>query len=266
MFYLKLLFTYIGIRWRSQIEYPMAFALGFVAQWLVYGLEFVTLWIMVNAFGVLGSWQPLEVVFLYAMNTCTYALGASFVFHTQRDLPVMVRTGQFDDVLIKPVDSLIYMISATFNVGYLSHLTLCIATMAFSLSGLGIMLSPGMALWLVVMVISGAAIQAALHLLIAMPSLRIVNASGFAMVLFRLKGFIQYPLSIFGTPLQLLFTLALPLAFISFYPSQPILGKMDTLMFPPWIMYLSPVVAAGMLGLTWVCWHRVVDGYESSGS
>lgn len=266
MFYLSLFLKFVGVRWRSSVEYPVPFALGILAQWLSYGFQFVTMWIMIMAFERLGSWLPMEVLFLYAMNLFTYALGASFTFNTSREIGTMARTGSFDDVLIKPADSLVYMISSNFNVGYVSHLSLAVIAMGISLSSLGIWLTPVKFLWLAATLIGGAMIQGSLLLLFSIPSLFLIGTQNFGNILFGLKDFIHYPLSIFGRPIQLLFTFVLPLAFINFYPAQPLLMKSDYLLFPAAIGYMTPLVGIILCAIVFAVWHIAVNRYESTGS
>lgn len=266
MFYLTLFLKFVSVRWRATVEYPIPFVLGILAQWISYGLQFITMWIMIMTFGRLGSWMPMEVLFLYAMNLFSYALGASFVFNTSRQIGLMARDGRFDDVLIKPVDSLVYMLSSNFNVGYVSHLSLAIIAMAVSLSALGIWLTPVKVLWLIIALIGASMIQASLQLLFSLPNLFLIGTHNFGTILHGFKDFIQYPVSIFGRPLQLLFTFVLPLAFVNFYPAQPLLMKDDYLLFPAAFGYLTPLVGVALCAIVAVVWHHVVNRYESTGS
>ena len=266
MFYVSLFLKFVRIRWRSQLEYPGAYVLGILAQWLSYGFQFVTMWIMVQAFGTLGGWLPMQVLFLYAMNLFAYASGATFAFNVVRETPQMARTGAFDDVLIKPLDSFVYMLSANINVGYVSHLSLAVVAMVISLNALGVALSFVQVLWLLVVLLSGAVIHASLMILSCVPSLFVVSDADWGFLYWGLRDFLDYPLSVFARPLQLLFTFVLPFAFINFYPAQAFLGLRDTLGLPAAIQYLTPAVALALAGLTVLAWRGAVNRYESTGS
>ena len=80
------------------------------------------------------------------------------------------------------------------------------------------------------------------------------------------KDVVQYPLSIFGTPLQIILTVFIPLGFTTFYPLQPLLGKQDMGIFPVFIQYLSPLVAIVMVLLLLLAWRTVINKYESTGT
>lgn len=266
MFYVSLFFKFVRIRWRSQLEYPGAFALGILAQWMSYGFQFLTMWILVGAFGTLNRWQPMQVLFLYVMNLFAYASGATFTFNMSREMPNLARTGALDDVLIKPLNSFVYMLSANINVGYVSHLSLAITAMAISLHALGIVLGPLQLLWLAVALASGAVIHSSLMILCSVPSVFVVGDTDWGFFYWGLRDFLDYPLSIFARPLQLLFTFVLPFGFINFFPAQAILGIRDTMGLPPAIVYLAPAVALALAALTLWAWRGALNRYESTGS
>lgn len=266
MFYLSLLKRYIGISFRSNTEYPLSYILGIVAQWLSYGFEFLLMWVMIMAFDTLGSWLPAEVLLLFAMNLTSYAVGASFTFSVMRELPGLARTGGFDDVLLKPVHSLVYMMCSRFNTGYVSHITLGALLLVVSFLMLGLPFTLGSALWLLVALLSGSVIQGCMLLLMTAPSLVALGESSLASVVMRFRRFTNYPLSIFGRPIQILLTFVLPYGFISFYPAQPLIDKADTLSFAPAILYMAPLVALLLAVVTVLVWRACVNRYESSGS
>lgn len=266
MFYLSLLKRYIGISFRSNTEYPLAYMLGIVAQWLGYGFEFLMLWVMIFAFDTLGSWKAAEVLLLFAMNMTSYAIGASFTFSVMRELPDMARTGAFDDVLLKPVHSLIYMMCSRFNTGYVSHITLGTALLVVSFTMIGVPFTLFSALWLLVALLSASVIQGAMLVLLTIPSLFILGPTSLTSVVMQFKRFIDYPLSIFGRPIQILLTFVLPYGFISFFPAQPLINKADTLSFSPAILYMAPLAALALAAITILAWRAGVNRYESSGS
>ncbi|MCW8965871.1 MAG: ABC-2 family transporter protein, partial [Candidatus Pacearchaeota archaeon] len=108
------------------VEYRGAFLTGALAQTISYGTTFILIWIMVNKFKTLNGWQAYEILFLYAYDLCSYALAAFFTFNLSSILPVMIQTGEFDDILTKPLNPFIHIVSREFNIGYFSHISLSI--------------------------------------------------------------------------------------------------------------------------------------------
>lgn len=266
MFYISLFLKFVKVRIKAQMEYPMSYIAGIIAQWVGYGANYLAMWLMVNTFGTMAEWKPMEVLFLNGLNTLSYALAASMMLNVSNSLPDMARTGQFDDVLIKPVNSLVYSIAANINVSYVSHIVLSILIMGLSIWRLGIEMTLGKCLWLGITVVSAALIHLSAMILTCAPSLMLLGSKGFQVLYWDVEEFIHYPISIYGKPLQILLTFILPYAFIAFYPAQPFLNKSDTLMFPHWFQYAAPAVGVLMLLLAAFVWKICVNRYESSGS
>ncbi len=266
MFYVSLFSKFVKVRWRAQMEYPAPFLMGVFAQWVGYGAQYAAMWLMVTTFGTMAGWKPMEVMFLYAMNILSYALAASLMLNVCNTLPEAARSGGFDDILLKPVNSLIYSLSTNISTSYASHIALSIAVMAASLHGLGIAMAPAKILWLAVSVAGSAMIHLSAMILTAAPSLVFIGSKGWSFLYWDMEEFIHYPVSIYGRPLQILLTFILPYAFIAFYPAQFFLSIDDTLMFPAFFQFLSPVVGLCMLGIAALVWHRCVNRYESTGS
>ena len=260
-FFLKV----VTLRFRAQIEYPGAYLTGIVAQWLSYGIEIFLIFVMVGRFGALGDWLPAEVVFQYAVWLLTYALGASFTFNLCMDFKRMGAEGLLDEALTRPVPTFAYLLATEYNLGYVSHVTLTLAVLVLSILRIGPHWTILEWVWLVVLILSGAAITGALMLLIDMPALRLRAQSPIHVFFWEGRQFSQYPISIYPRPLQLLFTSVLPFGFVGYYPLLTLLGKSDAL-FGRWMGYLSPLVAALLCALTAACWRRIVTRYESAGT
>ena len=252
-------------RFYAQIEYPGAYMAGITAQWLTYGISMFMIFLMVWNFGSLAGWSPEEVIFLYAVWLLTYAIAATFTFNLCINFEQLVINGTMDEAFTRPTPPFAYLLAANVNVGYISHITLTAAALAFSIIRLGIPWTPGQWLWLAVMLISGAVITGCIMLLCELPSIRTHSASPISPFFWQTRIFTQYPLTIYPGILQFLFTAVIPLGFINFYPIQVLLGKNDG-MGTPWIMWISPFVAVLLVILTAACWKGLSKYYESAGT
>jgi ABC-2 type transport system permease protein len=76
----------------------------------------------------------------------------------------------------------------------------------------------------------------------------------------------SYPLSIFPNELVKALTFVLPIAFVNWYPGLYVLGREDEFGYPAWVHWVSPVVAALLLGATALVWRTGVRQYRSTGS
>lgn len=266
MHYASLYLEYIKLRIMGVAEYRKAFMMGGLAQFASYGAEFLVLWIIVDRFQSINGWGAYEVLFLFALNLCSYALAGFFFFNPTTNLSQMVQNGSFDEVLTKPLNSFIYLICREFNSAYISHLLLSIGVIILCVRNMEQVVGAWDIVMLIVFIISGALIQAAGLIMTAVPSFWIVETQGLRGVLFiQIKNFIQYPITIYNKAIQIILTFILPYAFINFYPAQYFFAKEGAL-FSHGIQYLSPLVGIVLFILSYKFWFVGINHYKSTGS
>lgn len=265
MYALKVFGKIVKLRFLALIEYPGSYLAGIVAQWLAYGIEIFLLYLMISRFGTLAGWLPAEVVFLYAIWLLTYALGASFTFNIANSFAGMAVNGTLDEALIRPMPSMVYLLAANYNLGYISHVSLTTVVLGVSIWQMRVSWAIWQWAWLVVLIITGAVIQGCLMLLADMPALRTRGQSPTGMLFWEIRDFIQYPISIYPKTIQVVFTVILPYGFINFYPVQALLNKHDSV-FGSVVIWLAPVAAVILLGVTVLCWRAILRRYESAGT
>ena len=264
----RLYLTFIKIRLQSLMEYRVAFLSGAIAQIASYGATFLLVWIMIQRFQTLHGWTPYEVMVLYAFNLLSYALSAFFMFNFCRELPTMVLTGEFDEVLTKPIDPFFYVICRDFNTGYIAHLILSIVVLTVSFRELGIQLNLWSSLFLLLVIAGGACIQGAAFLFSATLTFWLIrnSLSVQRVLMFELSEFTRYPVSLYGDTTQFIFTIIIPYAFINFYPAQYFLKKQDFSIFHPAVQYMTPLVGIVLFLLAYQFWKFGVSQYSSTGS
>ena len=265
MYSLKLFAKIVKYRFLAQIEYPGSYLLGIVFQWLSYGTWMFMLFLMIWNFGMLAGWLPAQAVFMYASWLLSYAIGAAFTFNICRSFSQMAIDGTMDEALVRPVRPFLYLLATNFNLGYISHASLALAAVVWAYFQLALQWTFLHYLWFVVMIISGAIVQACMMLLCEMPGLRLRARAPTNVLFWEVWSFLQYPITIFPRAIQFIFATILPYSFISFYPVQVLLGKQDGL-FAAWFMWLSPVVAVMLVCITALNWRRTSKYYESAGT
>ncbi len=264
---LKLYKEFIKIQVKTTMQYKGAFLTGVIAQFFSYSVSFFMIMILIQRFHSLNGWNSYEVVMLYAINLLSYALGAFFFFNLNHNLPRMIQYGELDDILVRPVNPLWYLISRDFNTGYLSHLITSVLLLAFCIIQLRITVTPLKLITLVIYILGGGLIQGAMLLICTVPTFWMVkNTSVTHIFYFNMKEFIQYPISIYGRALQFILTFILPYAFISYYPAHQWLDKSDRIMLNPILQYFNPAVGVFLMILAYRFWLFGLRNYKSTGS
>lgn len=260
----SLFLHYARLRMRERMEYRGAFILGMISQMIGYAAMYLVLWLTLQRFEVIGDWNWPEIAFLYSLNVLTYAIGAALTYTPMTDLEKLVQQGTFDPILIRPKNPFLTLAAQMFNVGYLGHIILSGGILAWCISQLDMNWSVANVVFLVLAVISGSLIQAALLTFIGSWSLIFVRAE----VLFRFNGslreFVNYPISIFGPAIQVMLSTVVPLAFMNFYPAAILMGK-DTGIMPSQIGWVTPLVGPILMYLAYRTFIACTNRYQGAG-
>lgn len=266
MRYFKLYLEFYKIKLKGIAEYRSAFFLTSVSKFVNYLAQFITIWIMVNAFKTMGAWNSYEIMLLFALETSSYAIAGSFVYHITTYLSSLIRDGTFDEVLTKPLNPFLYLASRYFSWGYFGTMCISLSVMVFCFFKLGIVLGIFKILFLIVFIISGGLITSAMMILSSVPAFWIVESRFISHLMSEIKGLTDYPITIFSKALQILVTLMVPYAFINFYPAQYFLGKNDFSIFHPVLQFLSPIVGVTLFFIAYKLWMFGISRYKSTGS
>ncbi len=257
-------FTFAQYTIRQEMTYRVSFITGVIGQWIAYGGTFLSLYIIIENFDAMGGWTSYEVLFLYAFNLLSYALAATVFFTPCRNLPIKIRTGEFDISLTKPVAPFLHEIYNGFNFGYIGHAVLSVSVMIFAVSQLGTKVS---IVNLILLLICAALLQSAFLILSSSFCFVTVNQNPvFDFILWNFKSFTNYPITIYGTAIQFLLTFILPFAFMNFYPSLILLDKASSSPFAAWLPYISSFVGIAVFILSIRIWNYGLAKYQSSGS
>lgn len=265
--YMRLYWIFIKISIRKQMIYRSAYLAGIVGQWLDYGAIFATLYIMVNKFTTLSGWNGSEVMILFGFSLLAYALGAALFYTPSVELTAKVRSGDFDQSLTKPIHPFLHEMFQGFNPGYVSHITLSVTLIAVSMIHLHCRLDFINIVLLLMMLFGAVLIQAAVLITSAAASFFTINENPIIeFLLFDMKAFMNYPITIFPRAIQFLLTFLLPYAFINFYPAAVLLGKDIPSGYPSALPYFSPLIGLLAFILSIFFWNRGLSHYKSTGS
>lgn len=260
----SLFLHYARLRLRERMEYRGAFLLGVIAQMVGYGASYLVIWLTLQKFENIGGWNWPEIAFLYSLNLLTYAIGASFAYTPMIELETHVQQGTFDPILIRPRDSFLTLLAQMFNVGYVSHILLAGSILVWSATQLEISWPIWRFIFLVLSILSGSLIQAALLTFIGSLSLIIVRTDVLFRFYYSMSDFVNYPISIFGAAIQVLLTFVIPFAFTNFFPAAVLLGKNAGVM-PAEIAWVTPLVGPILMYLAYVTFGACTNRYQGAG-
>ena len=264
----RLFSSFFRVALRREMAYRGTFLAGIVGQWVGYGGTFLSLYILATSFQQVGGWNSGEIMVLYSLSLMSYAIGASFFFNFSTGLARRIRSGEFDASLMKPIHPFLHEVfSAGYNVAYISHFSISFVILTVSLYQLHYKPTIWNVAYLALMVLGAALIQAAALIASSVMSFFTVGRNPIAdFLLWDMKEFTNYPITIFPKTIQFILTFLLPFAFLNFYPASALLGKAIPQGYPAILPFLSPLVGALVFALSVLLWNWGLKHYKSTGS
>jgi ABC-2 type transport system permease protein len=256
----------IGARMRAQLEYRASFVVNLVSTMFITAADFLVIAVLFEHLPLLAGWSLAEVGFLYGVSGIGFALADGVIGHIEQTSE-LIRSGQFDVVLLRPAGTLFQVIASDIALRKLGRVLQAAVVLVVALAALDIHWDIGRVLMTGTIAISGGAIFAAVFIVGACVTFWFVGSSEFANAFtYGGQSMTAYPLNVFGPWLRRALAYVIPLAFVAYLPGLYVLDKPDPLALPTVFRYLSPLVAIGTLLVARAIWHYAVRHYRSTGS
>ncbi len=265
---LKLLLRLLRIQVRSQLQYPASFILEVISGAIIMGFFFVSFALVFTQFDDIGGWTLGEVAFVWGITEFSFGtMDMLFSGFDYDSFGPMVRKGQFDQLLLRPVNITLQVLGSRFVMRRMGKMMEGLIIFIFGLSRLTIAWTSLKILYIPILVISQVCFFGSLFIIGAtttfwtMERLEILN-------IFTYGGseIMVYPMHIFPRPIRMVFTYLVPAIFMSYFPAVYILNKPDPLNAPGFVSFLAPILAALMMWLALRFWRFGIRNYQSSGS
>lgn len=259
-------FRLVGARVRGQMQYRSSFLLQTLGSFSSTFVELLAIFILFRTFEDLAGWKVGEVAFLYGLVSVAFGitemLGAGF-----DQASTLVRTGEFDRVLTRPVPSFVQLLSADFQMRRIGRIAQGIFALVLAQAWLNLGWTLPKALILLSAVLSSSAVFFTVLVAGAAVCFWTVETTE-AQNIFTYGGteLASYPLHIYSRWLQSVFLYFVPLALTSYCPALYILDKPDPLGLPPVLRFIAPLVAVGFFAIGLFVWELGMRHYQSTGS
>lgn len=267
MNYFQLYFRFIIVYLRSRMEYRFSFFMDVFVQIITYLINFLGIWIMLNHFKSIQGWSLYEVLFIYNLNLISYGISGLFIWSPMRQLEGMVQSGEFDGILTKPINSFLHIIFKQFNHAFIGHIVLGGIVFYICNEKLNIDWTVFKLAMFILVIIGATLIQSSIMIISGCISFWIVKSTAIVdTMIYGFRSFINYPISIYHTSIQIFLTFILPYGFINFYPSLILLNKGEQSLFYDYFQYGTPVLGIVLFILSLFVWSFSVNKYQSAGS
>jgi ABC-2 type transport system permease protein len=246
---------------KAILAYEADFAVMLVSAVIVQIAGFLFIWTIFQRIPDINGWTMWQVVMMYALVFVTEGVGSLFFEGTWR-LSELVYNGKFDQILVRPVSPIVQVLAGAVGFNGLGNIVTGTVLIVIGVLNTPIEWTPGRLLMLVILIASAATIRVAINLGSAASAFWVKAPwSMVPMFVHQLGEFAKYPITIYSVAVQALIVIAVPFAFVSFFPTAFIFGV------DAWSIqgFLTPLVAIYCVLMAVWLFRVGLRRYESTG-
>lgn len=250
---------------RSQMQYRLNFAANIASMVLTYGAQFVSLYWITQRFQSVGGWRLEDIVLLYGLAIIAWGFCVS-IFGGLMGFEEQVRNGTFDRALLRPMNPLLHALGSQSPIAGMGQFVFSVAALVFAFRAAHVRLTVVKLIYLVLTALGGGLILGAAMVTVATIAFWTTRTYTFYWsIVFPSRQLINYPVSIYHRSLQVILTVAVPFAFINYFPAHVLLDRTRELPYPI-VGWATPVV--GLLAFTpaYLFWNFGTRYYTGTGS
>jgi len=174
---------------------------------------------------VLGGWSFHEALCVTAVYTLLDGFQQTFMQPNRQQITEMVREGQLDFVLLKPIDAQFWLSTHRLAIFGVPNLLFGAVLLAYALSQLDTPPTPSAVALGLAAVAIGLAILYALGFLLATLTIWFVKMDNITYAMQALLEAGRYPIPAYAPAYRVFFTVVLPVAFMTTVPAETLTGR-----------------------------------------
>jgi len=259
--YLKTIRLFWSTAFASQLEYQLNFLIELLAMFgTLLGSIFI-LSLFFTGGRQLGDWTWESALVIQGVYTFLDGLTNALLRPNLTEIVNYVREGTLDYVLLKPIDSQFWLSVKKFSFAGLPEIILGLSiafwaaiksATSFSLYSISVF---------IVSIIIGFVILYSVWFLIAASSIWFVKTWNATEVLRALLAAGRYPISAYPVVLRFIFTVILPVAFLTTFPAEAILGELKYN-----ILFFGLILSSLFFVFSRLFWKFALKHYTSASS
>ncbi|HVJ15774.1 MAG TPA: ABC-2 family transporter protein [Polyangiaceae bacterium] len=258
------LFKLLGLFWSTslaaEMEYRSNFVMATLSTLFGLGATLFALSLFYRRGADLGGWSWLEALLVLGMFTLLHGLSRTLFEPNLSRIVEHVRTGTLDFVLLKPIDSQLWLSTRRLSPWGVPDIVLGVGLIAYAATTLG--LEPLSFLVALVPVASSLTILYSIWFTVAATTIWYVKIYNITDVLQAWLDAGRYPIESFPPGVfRFIFTFVVPVAFLTTVPARAMLGHFEV----RWLLY-AVLLAAGLFVFSRVFWRFALRFYTSASS
>lgn len=260
--YARLYWQFFKMHLKVMMEYRTDFYIGVASVFFVQGASVFFVKVVFDHIESIQGWTYYEVLFIYGIALTGRSLEHIFFDSLWIIGWNYIRSGQFDRLLVRPVNPLFQIIAERVQQDGFGHLIIGLFVLGTSMHHLDIVWGWPDFLMLAVMIVSSGAIFMSINLFFATLSFWMVDSFPIMLAVHGLNDFARYPLTIYNKGIRFLLTWIIPYGFTAFYPSAYFISHSGYRSTALW----SPFAAAAACVIAYLFWKKGLKSFTSTGT
>ncbi len=258
----------ISVQIRSQMQYRFSFVMDLLATLFITFFEFGSLVLVLQRFETLDGWTVVEVALLVGSVEISFGMmDMVFSGFDPAFFGRFVRKGEFDQLLLRPINITVQVMGAEFATRRLGRIFIGAVILTTAVIAVDVAWTPIKILLVPTMLISMFLFFSGLFVFGATFSFWTVESIEAMNVLTYGGSYsMSHPMSVYQNWIRRFFTFVIPAIFLNYYPVLVILEKPDPFNMPSFAPFLSPVVGIAFITAALLFWQFGIRHYQSTGT
>ena len=258
---IKLYKHYVSVNFRSMMQYKTSFLLSLIGQFLISFNVFLGVFFMFQRFSRVEGFTYSEVLLCFSIVLMEFSL-AEMAARGFDAFAGMVRTGEFDRVLVRPQGEIVQVLGSKFELTRIGRMLQAVVMFVYGVVKSQVAWDFPKVLTVIFMLIGGTAVFSGLFLIYAALCFFTLDGLEFMNVFTDgAREFGKYPVGGYGEKAVLFATFIVPYALVQYYPLLYILGRRTSIGY-----MVLPLAACWFLVPALGLWKFGVRHYKTSGS
>ena len=256
--------------------------LKFIRMHLLIGLQYKGWWLMVLAvfvtcftdilpayllfsrMGNVGAWSWERILLIYSLAVTSFGLAESFCRGFDYFPWQMLRSGNFDRLLLRPRSLTTQVAGSFFHIHRLARVTIGLSAAIWALGRLGVGATPFSVSVITLALIGGALVYSGVFVMSSGISFYTIKALDWIYIVTNASYQVtRIPIDYMPPIFRRAFTFIMPMLVISYMPAAAVCGWNDA---HPLTGYLALPAGIVFLALSHLVWKVGVRRYQSTGS
>lgn len=259
---LKLYLKYIRLNFLTGLQYK-GWPIMVLQVMIVVITDPIGLIFLFSRFGSIGVWSVERIILIYAMAVTSFGLAETFCRGFDYFPWRMIRSGDFDRVLLRPRSLFIQIAGSYFHIHRMSRVIGGICAITWCLWKLGVQMTPIKVLTILQVLMGGYFAYTGVFIMTS--GIAFFTIQGLDWIYIFTNASYQVtrcPIDYMPKVLRYLFTFFMPMLVISYYPASAVCGWGESYLKG----FLALPAGFAFLAFSMVIWKFGVRHYKSTGS